>query len=264
MNDDGTTASPPLRRWVLLTGFPTFAARYLLWHMAECEPNTHIACIVTEDELGRAQALIDAHQLTSRIQLLTGDITALDLGLSGREYLDVVQNVTDIYHLASAWTTTTDRRLLEQVNVVGTRHVLQCVRDAHQLNRYNHLSTAYVCGDTTGVIMEEELLPDALRNPYEASQYEAEVAVRRLMDLGLPISIYRPSTIVGHSATGQIDHFTGPYLFFAPWSVCPPMYPFPSPAVGRVPSTLSPSTTSSAPSTTSAFTPMALGAPTTS
>lgn len=228
------THSPPARR-VLLTGFPTFAARYLLWVITEAEPDTHVTCVVTEELLGRAQALIDARDLQERVTLLTGDVSALDLGLSGREYLDITTQVTDIYHLASAWTTTTNQRLLRQVNVVGTQNVLQCVRDAKQLNLYNHFSTAFVCGDATGVIMEEELRPDARRNPYEASQYEAEVAVRALRDQGVPINIYRPATIVGHSGTGQIDHLTGPYLFFKPMVRLPNTVPIPVPSRGSSP-----------------------------
>ena len=49
-----------------------------------------------------------------------------------------------------------------------------------RLDRFVHFSSAYVSGDRTGVILEEELEEgQSFRNVYEGSKYKAEVLVRR-------------------------------------------------------------------------------------
>ena len=59
--------------------------------------------------------------------------------------------------------------------------------------------------------MEEELdRGQKPRNEYERTKLEAERLVRRA-SRDLPISIYRPSLVVGDSETGEIEHRDEPY-----------------------------------------------------
>jgi nucleoside-diphosphate-sugar epimerase len=79
------------------------------------------------------------------------------------------------------------------------------------LDRLNHFSTAFVAGRRTGVIMEDELVESqSFRNAYERTKYEAEIAMRQAMG-HVPISVFRPSIVVGDSTTGEIDRMAGPY-----------------------------------------------------
>jgi thioester reductase-like protein len=235
----GNTPESPARS-VLLTGFPTFTARYLLAKVIESEPNTVVRCVVRAKHMKEAAAIVEGHRAGARVQLLEGDICSLDLGLSGREYLDVVNETTDVYHLAAIWHTAATAKELRNVNVVGTQNVLQCVRDIKNLNRYNHVSTAYVCGNRTGVIMEEEFDEgQTFRNPYEETQFQAERRVRQLLR-EVPITIYRPSLIVGDSKTGQIDDLTGPYYLMKPLVHLPVGVPLPRLGAGEVPLNLVP------------------------
>ncbi len=229
--------NPPTARDIFLTGHPTFAARYLLHTILEREPDSRVTCLVLEDDLERAAAQIPGPH-RERVRLLKGDVRALDLGLSGREYLDLTQTVTDIFHLAAIWHMSAHRRRLHEVNVQGTLNVLQLARDTKNLNRYNHMSTAFVCGNRQGVIMEEEFDEgQGFLNPYEETQFEAERHVRKHLDK-LPITIYRPSLIVGHSATGQIDSLSGPYLLMKPLVKID--VPLPMPGLGIAPLNLVP------------------------
>ncbi len=209
------TAQAPAPRAILLTGFPTFTARYLLQHILQTEPDAKITCIVRKDRMERATASIAAADL-HRVELLEGSIHALDLGLTGKQYMELVRKTTDVYHLDSLWNMRASRQRLHDINFRGTLNVLECIKDIQGLKRYNHFSTAYVCGNRTGVIMEEEFNEgQTFLNPFEQTQYEAEKEVRKHMG-DLPITIYRPSLIVGHSATGQVDHLSGPYALFEP------------------------------------------------
>ena len=149
-----------------------------------------------------------------RIQAQVGDITLPNLGLSQDQYAGLTRQVTHIIHAAA------DIRLfapideLRQINVTGTRYVLELARKIqadHGLVRLAHISTAYVAGKHAGPVAEEDLHDDdGFSSPYERSKYEAELLVRQA-SAELPISIFRPGLIVGDSHTGVIKTFNTLY-----------------------------------------------------
>ena len=146
-----------------------------------------------------------------RSRVLIGDICDMDLGLAGREYKDLAAAVTHVYHFAAIYFLGVKREEIFAVNVDGTRGILALCAEAPKLERLAHLSSVYVHGTKTGVIMEEDLDPDPrFRNPYEESKHRAEIEVRRA-SARIPTSIFRVPIIVGHSKTGEIDRFPGPY-----------------------------------------------------
>jgi long-chain acyl-CoA synthetase len=70
-----------------------------------------------------------------------------------------------------------------------------------------HLSTSFVCGRKSGVFSEDD--PGDGRdfsNSYEQTKWEAECLVRGFMN-ELPITIFRPSIVVGDSQSGRTIHF---------------------------------------------------------
>jgi thioester reductase-like protein len=58
--------------------------------------------------------------------------------------------------------------------------------------------------------MFEEGQPLAL--PYHATKFESERFAREVSTI--PWRVYRPSIVVGHSQTGEMDKIDGPYYFF--------------------------------------------------
>src|SRR5262249_39925928 len=76
-----------------------------------------------------------------------------------------------------------------------------------------HVSTAYAAPLIDGLVREE--LPAAktpFRNRYEWSKQEAErLAGVYREQLDLPVTIFRPSVVIGHSQTGRASRFTGYY-----------------------------------------------------
>jgi long-chain acyl-CoA synthetase len=56
-------------------------------------------------------------------------------------------------------------------------------------------------------------LGQGFNNTYEQSKYEAELLVHRYIGKGLPISIIRPSMVMGDSTTGRTTNFR---LFYEP------------------------------------------------
>jgi thioester reductase-like protein len=121
------------------------------------------------------------------------------------------------------------------VNVEGTRNVIELARDSKHLRRLNHFSTCYVSGTREGVIAEDELdLGQSFRNAYEETKFKAEKLVRKAAE-SLPVTIYRPSSVVGDSQTGEIDRFEGPYYLGILLVTSPLAVPLPLPGNGVAP-----------------------------
>jgi thioester reductase-like protein len=68
-----------------------------------------------------------------------------------------------------------------------------------RLRRWLHLSTAYVCGKRTGVVLEREGdVGQSFHNPYERVKLESELSIRRAgARQGKDVRVFRPSIVVG-------------------------------------------------------------------
>jgi thioester reductase-like protein len=231
------------RRRTLVTGFPSsFLARRVVQKLLAAEPSTRITCVVQTKFAARAEqalgALGDAER--QRVDLLEGDIAAMDLGLSGREFRALAQEVDVIHHCAAVTYLGADRRAAERVNVGGTREVVELAEAATSLSRLVHWSTALVSGARRGYVLESELLaPAGFRNAIEETRYRAERIVQEA-GARVPATVLRPATIVGDSRTGEIDRFEGPYLLVQLLLSAPSDLRLPLPGRGDVPLNLVP------------------------
>jgi thioester reductase-like protein len=198
------------------TGFPGFLGSALVERLVADAPGTSdLTCLVQPQYLGLAEeraASIEAdHAAEGAIELVSGDIVEADLGL-GDQYGPIQAATTDAYHLAAVYDLGVDRELAAKVNVDGTRHVLKFLEGAPELDRLHHVSTCYVSGRYDGLFGPSDLLVgQAFNNHYEATKFQAEVAVRTAMARGLPVTVYRPSIVVGDSTTGETRKYDGPY-----------------------------------------------------
>lgn len=226
---------------ILITGFPSFVARRTLTTVIAREPDALIRLIVRPDYVDRADQVLDELGVDrERVLMFSGDVVSMDLGLSGREYLELITHVTDIYHIASIWYLGVNRHQTYDVNVTGAQNIIDAATEMPNLRRLNHFSTAFVAGDREGVIMEDELeLGQRFRNAYEETKYEAERLMRAAMS-HLPISVYRPSIVVGDSHTGEIDKLAGPYYLMYAIMLAPPNIPMVMPGKGDKPLNLVP------------------------
>jgi nucleoside-diphosphate-sugar epimerase len=217
----------------LVTGYPGFIGKRLVEALAQ-------------QGRGRVYALVqprfldEARSLASRVpgapvEVLSGDVTDLHLGLSGEEVERVAASVTRIFHLAALNQLTVSREEAFRTNVEGTRNVLELAHECRRLERLVHFSTCHVAGAREGVISEDELdRGQEFRNAWEESKFHAEKAVVRAMD-ALPVTVVRPSTVVGDSRTGEIDRFEGPYALGILLVASPLVVPLPLPGNGIAP-----------------------------
>ena len=128
-----------------------------------------------------------------------------DLAKVEAEHGASLADVDAVWHCA-AHMTFNNRRLREaiDVNVGGTVALAQLVaRVARGTPRFYYVSTAYTGGVEATVIGETIHLAPHLVNPYFVSKWGTELVLDKLAREGLlPITIYRPTIVIGHAETG--------------------------------------------------------------
>jgi thioester reductase-like protein len=214
-----------LRETLFITGFPGFIADRLLERLARFD--CHFLLLVqpafaarAKEEIARIANL--SGKPVDEFEIVEGDITHAELGLTPANALRVRKETTRVFHLAAIYDLAVKRELGLHVNMVGTMHVLQFAQLMPQLRHFHYVSTCYVAGKREGVILETELHHDAgYRNFYEESKYLAETQVEAAKKL-LPITIHRPAVVCGDSKTGETTKYDGVYylihyLLRSPW-----------------------------------------------
>jgi thioester reductase-like protein len=231
------------RRVAVVTGFPTaFLARRVLRRLLQDDRHLEVRCVVLQKYLEQASEELERleHAERRRVEVIEGDTAAMDLGLSGAEFGALAGEVNVIHHCAAITYLGVDDALAEQVNVGGTREVLELADAAQHLDRLVLWSTALVSGARRGYVLEDELeAPAGFRNAIEETRFRAERLVRRA-SARIPTTILRPSIVVGDSVTGEIDRFEGPYLLVLLMLNSPVDLRMPMPGRGETPLNLVP------------------------
>lgn len=221
----------------LVTGFPSYTAKRMIGKLLQSDPREHVYALVQDRysaDAEEARAELPAAQ-RKRLTVLVGDVSSMDLGLSGKEYRGLVADLTNIHHMAAHLHMGASKEIIKQVNVGGTRGALELAVECTRLRRFNFWSTVHVSGDRSGVVMEDELdCGQRFLNPYEQSKFEAEKIVRS-MSRRVPSTVFRPGVIVGDSQTGQIDRFDGPYYLMVLIVDSPVDFHLPLPGTGTAP-----------------------------
>jgi len=219
---------------VLLTGFPSFHARRMCEELLRAPGRTLVHAVVHPKFEVEARDALDALPLEqrARVNVIEGDAAAMDLGLSGAEWKALAAEVDRIHHMAQVSYLGADRKLAEAVNLGGAREVLELARMCRSLKLLVFHSTAQVSGTRDGLVLEHELEKGQdFRNVVEETLARAEKSMRAAMK-SLPITILRPTIVVGDSQTGEVDRFDGPYFLILLIVTSPPELPLPLPGRG--------------------------------
>ena len=201
-------------RSIFLTGFPGFIALRLVERLASSD--TQFFLLVQPQFVDAAMESVETIAQAKNVPLdnfalVEGDITTQNLGLPEMDLKPIRAETTDIFHLAAVYDLAVAKDIAYAVNLEGTKNVNEFARSVKELRRYNYVSTCYVAGKRKGRIFETELEHDAgFRNYYEETKYLAEMEVERLKK-EIPITIFRPSVVVGDSRTGETAKYDGIY-----------------------------------------------------
>ena len=198
-------------RVTLVTGFPQYNTRRFIMELAKTDEERRIVLLVPERALSRAEQLVSTLPGKKRhFQILEGEVRKMDLGLSGKEFNTLAEEVAVIHHMAGVFHLGVERALAEEVNLRGTEEVLELCRSAKDLERVVYYGSLGISGDFKGVWSENDLdAGQRFNNHYEETKYRAEKLLRN--EPGLPLTVIRSSVVVGDSETGEIDRFDGPY-----------------------------------------------------
>ena len=209
------TASPD--GTLLLTGATGFVGMELLARVLE-QTDLDVVALVRAADDDAAQARIDdvletlvapgVSPYRDRVRALAADLESPGLGLSPMVSDQLTAEITAVVHCAASISFTLPLDEARRINVEGTREVVKLASRAYargSLERFVHVSTAFVAGDRTGLVSEHDGdVGQGFRNTYERTKLEGEKIVT---DSGLPAAIVRPSVIVGDSATGWTQAF---------------------------------------------------------
>ncbi len=202
------------RESIFITGFPGFIASRLIEQLASSQ--TQIFLLVQPQFIDKAMLEIEEIADFTSVPLdnfviVEGDVAQPNLGISDKDLETIQYETTAVFHLAAAYDLAVSKDQAFSVNLQGTKNVNDLVCSIKNLRRYNYVSTCYVAGKRVGPILETELEHKVgFRNFYEETKYLAEIEVERLKGL-FPVTIFRPSVVVGDSETGETTKYDGIY-----------------------------------------------------
>ncbi len=148
----------------------------------------------------------------SRMLPVSGDLTAKKLGVAAEDIKALKGQIDAVYHLAAVYDLSADEDSQVQVNVEGTRHMVEFAK-AVDAGHVHHVSSIAAAGLYEGVFREDMFdEAEGLDHPYFMTKHESEKIVRK--ECKVPWTVYRPAMVVGDSTTGEMDKIDGPYYFF--------------------------------------------------
>jgi thioester reductase-like protein len=203
---------------VLLTGATGFVGMEVMARYLEGSELSVVAMVRAENDEAadrRIQSVLKnlfgsrAPDYAKRVRAVAGELTSPRLGLSQERYERLAERVKTVVHSAASVSFSMPLEEARAINLEGTRRMLDFASTATEsggLERYAHVSTAYVAGTHDGRFAECDLdMGQHFRNSYEQSKFEAEQLVQS--HDGLPFTIMRPSIVVGDRRSGWTSAF---------------------------------------------------------
>src|SRR5690242_13708748 len=155
---------------VLMTGATGLLGRSCLPYLQRRHGSQHILALVRS---GRDVSSLAA----AGIATVEGDIAEPNLGLSEEQYRTLTSQIQLIVHCAADIRFNISLEESRRTNVGGTETLLHFADGCSRIEKFAHMSTAYVSGGRNGHILEEAAKPGPFFNPYQQSKFEAEQVV---------------------------------------------------------------------------------------
>jgi len=215
-----STIQPPtvsvkaLPKSIFLSGATGFLGAYLLYELL-VQTTANIYCLVRAENADEGQKRLQSklesyfiwnETFRSRIIPIIGELSQPLLALSEQQFQDLANQIDVIYHNGALVNFVYPYHTLKATNVLGTQEILRLASHT-KIKPVHYVSTLSVF-DSSGyfdgrIIRETDALNDSegLFFGYAQSKWVAEKLVMAARERGLPVCIYRPGTIVGHSQT---------------------------------------------------------------
>jgi thioester reductase-like protein len=200
---------------IFLTGATGFLGAFLLHELLQ-QTQADIYCLVRSSNIEESKqkirrtlasyALWD-ERLSSRIIPVVGDLSEPGFGLAAHQFELLANTIDSIYHSGASVNWIYPYERLRPTNVVGTQEVLR-LASQNKAKALHYISTIAVfpvlANAKRKVIGEQDSLDHGgvLYGGYSQSKWVAEKLVTIARSRGIPVCIYRPALITGHSQTG--------------------------------------------------------------
>lgn len=143
-----------------------------------------------------------------RLEVVAGDACRPKLGLEESAFQRLAGEVTHVIHCAGKVKLNQSAEEAHGNAVDSARQIVDFSRACRQLCKLDVVSTIGVAGKWGGLVPERPLSEHReFHNTYEAAKAAAEEFLLAELEAGLPLTLHRPSMVVGHSQTGRIIHF---------------------------------------------------------
>ncbi|KAG5921695.1 putative NRPS-like protein biosynthetic cluster [Claviceps africana] len=208
---------------ILLTGATGYLGAFLLKSLLD-NTTAQILCLIrfTDPNVDCRPAgiarirknLIDQgiwnDAMLERMEVVPGNLSRSRLGLSPDAFAELASRVDVIVHAAATVNLVYPYAALRGANVGGTREILRLA--ALGGATVHHISTNGVLPPSRTAWTEDAMLdindvPTKLPDGYGQTKWVAEKLVYEAERRGMPVKVYRPGTISGHSVTGATNTY---------------------------------------------------------
>jgi len=189
--------------WVLVTGATGFIGRAIAQRLIAA--GRPVIALVRPHEahvtVDRVAAAIGIAPDGRRLDTIELDLLRPERALSAADWRRLSDRVDTVIHCAGD--TTFFPQAIESFragHIDGPCYLLDRL-SAGRLRRWSHMSTAYVCGRRSGIVLEREgAVGQDFHNPYEQIKLESETAIRRAgQRRSVDVRVFRPSIVVGRA-----------------------------------------------------------------
>lgn len=183
-----------------------------IWLLIRADSPEHLKCRLEELFEFWEMDQNEATNIRQRLIPLQGDTDQIHFGLSDDIYATVAKQCSHIIHCAGVVRMNLPLEAARHHALGSTRNIVELAlacRTSGLLQKIEFVSTVGVGGRRSGVLPETWITePRTFHNSYEQSKAEAEDYLREQIQLhNLPVTVHRPSMVVGDSKTGKIIHF---------------------------------------------------------
>ncbi|KAI6358700.1 hypothetical protein MCOR25_007269 [Pyricularia grisea] len=208
---------------ILLTGVTGYLGAFLLKSLIE-NTSARILCLVRfarpshgTESRGMArirQNLLDLGiwdpSIMDRVDVVPGNLGRKRLGLSEEDFDELASNLDVIIHAGATVNLVYPYAAMRTANVGGTKEILRLASRSGAT--VHHVSTNGVLppsseGWPEDTILDVEEVAEKLLDGYGHTKWVAEQLVLEAGRRGLPVKIYRPGTISGHSVLGSTNTY---------------------------------------------------------
>lgn len=188
-----------MTRQYLLVGYPGLVAKAVLRTLLSHPERPEVVVLV--DTTAQAEALAQ-RETGSRVRALVGQRDAVDLGLSGGDYMELARGVHHILWCADM--ARGEGFTLEESPVLrGAAELVELVRTSEHLEGAVYLSSVLALGSATGFVAESDLkVGQRFERRVEEATAVAEALIEKASD-GAPLTIARAAVVLGDAETGE-------------------------------------------------------------